>query len=103
MSSMPFTIGLPVVDRLEPVDGSVILRTKTRDEMVDEVNRIQEMLSKNDLIKVCPIGLRPDKPIPTAMYFTEICISKNKAEEWMFPLGLFSGAWPCVVTGRAVT
>jgi hypothetical protein len=103
MSSMPLTIGLPVVDRLGPVDGSVILRTKTRDEMVDEVNRIQEMLSKNDLIKVCPIGLRPDKPIPTAMYFTEICISKNKAEEWMFPLGLFIGAWHCVVTGRVAT
>lgn len=101
MSSMPFDLGLPVVDRLEPIDGSVVLRTRTRYELDVEVDRIRENLSKNDLIKICPIGLRPDKPIPVAMYFAEICISKNEAEKWMHPLGLFSGAWPCVITGKA--
>lgn len=97
---MPFDLGIPVVDRLEPSDGSVVLRTKDRDAMNDEINRIQLLLSKQDLIKVCPIGFRPDRPIPTAAYFTEVCIQKGKADEWMHLLGLFSGAWPRVVTGR---
>lgn len=56
MSSMPFDLGLPVVDRLEPIDGSVVLRTRTRYELDVEVDRIRENLSKNDLIKICPIA-----------------------------------------------
>lgn len=100
MSSTPFNLGIPVVDQLTPTSGSVVLRTKDRTVMNHEINRIQLLLSKQDLIKVCPIGLRPDWPIPTAAYFTEVCIEKGKADEWMYPLGLFSGAWPCVVTGK---
>lgn len=100
MSSMPFNLGIPVVDRLEPSDGSVVLRTRNRTAMNIEIDRIRKLLSKKDLIQICPIGMRPDWPVPTAMYFTEVCIRKNEADDWMHPLGLFSSAWPCVITGQ---
>lgn len=104
MSSMPFSLGLPVVDRLEPTDGSVVLRTVNADEMIDEVRRIQNELSGTDVIKVYPIGMRPDQPIPIAMHFAEIRIRKNcEVKEWISPYGtaIFDqGLWKYIFTGK---
>ena len=72
MSSTPFMCGLPVVDKLEPKNYSCILRGKNSDDIYKEVYRIANLLTTNDRIKVYPIGLRPDKPIPTSAWFAEI-------------------------------
>ena len=104
MSSLPFNLGLSVVDRLEPIDGSVVLRTVNANEMIDEVHRIQNELSSTDVIKVTPIGMRPDQPIPIAMHFAEICIRKNcEVKEWMTPYGISifdQGLWKYIFTGK---
>ena len=69
MSSTPFMCGLPVVDKLEPKNYSCILRGKSNDDIYKEVYRIANLLTTKGRIKVYPIGLRPDKPIPTSAWF----------------------------------
>lgn len=102
MSSTPFCLGLPVVDKLEATDMQCVLRTKNFIETEAEIRRIQSLLTSKDLIRVYIIGYRPDSPVPVAMCFTEIHITIGGAEDWMYPLGSYSGGWTCVVTGRKV-
>lgn len=99
MSSTPFCLGLPVVDRLKATDMECVLRTKTFMEAKAEIRRIQNLLTSKDLIKVYIIGYRPDSPVPVAMCFTEIHITIGGAEDWIHSLGPYSGAWTCVVAG----
>lgn len=100
MSSTPFCLGLPVVDRLEATNMQCVLRTRNLKEADIEIHRIQNLLTSKDLIKAYPIGYRPDSPVPITKYFTEIHITINGADDWMYPLGMYSGAWWTVVTGR---
>ena len=97
--STPFCIGLPVVDTLDVTSRNVVLRCNDADGLIGMIRHLQRLLSKNDMIKVYEIGYRPDKPIPRAKYFAEVHVSIGNAEEWMYPFGLFSGAWTYVVTG----
>lgn len=92
MSSTPFQLGVPVVDSLPNEDGTYILRTRSKDDAISEINRLRKNLTKNDLIKVYYIGYRPDNPIPVSRYFTEVSINIGIAERWMtmLPIGLYS-------------
>ena len=98
MSSGPFCLGVPVVDDLKPIAMNCVLRTKNDAEMQSEIRRIQHLLTTKDLIKIYPIGYRPDQPVPTSAYFTEVHISIGDAEEWMNSLGYLSWWWQ-IATG----
>lgn len=80
MSSMPFQLGIPVVD-VPPVNAeSFILRSKDQEEMKEKLFRMRRLYGKNDIIKVCYMGYRPDRPVPTATYFAEIAIERGKGK-----------------------
>ena len=96
---MLFSSGLPIVDELPVVSSntSVILRAKNRDEAWNKIRELQNKLTTSDLIKVYEIGLRPDKPIPVAMHFSEICIQPGQAKSYVM-CNLVWG-WNNVITG----
>ena len=81
MTSSPFKSGLPVVDRIPQQDCHVILRSHTLQDMQRKVRRLQEGLTVKDMIKVYPIGQRPDKPVPVSAFFTEIEVKINATSE----------------------
>lgn len=99
MSSMPFCLGIPVVDELKSVteETNVILRAKNREEAWHKIRALQNKMSVKDLICVYEIGVRPDSPIPVAMHFSEIAIRPNKAEDHVM-CNLVWG-WVQIVTG----
>ena len=82
MSSTPFCLGLRVVDELPAQTGEYVLRSRDEQDLSSKVQKLQSILTKNDLIKIYHIGYRPDKPIPVSRYFAEICVEIGKAEEW---------------------
>lgn len=98
MSSTPFCLGIPVVDHLLPKDGSVILRTANKEEVQLELNKLQKTLTTKDLIKVHPIGYRPDHPVPISKYFIEVSVQLGEAETWHKLPRLFN-LWSWVSTG----
>lgn len=81
MTISPFKCGLPVVDRIPQQDCHVILRSHTLQDAMRKVRRLQEGLTVKDMIKVYPIGLRPDKPVPVSAFFAEIEIKINATNE----------------------
>ena len=84
MSSAPFRLGIPVVDILPSSDGTYILRSKSRRDTMQEIERLRQSLSTKDRISAQWIGNRPDKPIPVSRYFTEVCVEIGPTEEdWM--------------------
>ena len=74
MSSGPFSLGLPVTDRLPAMSGEWVLRSDSREQMLRKIRRMQEMLTPRDLIMVHDIGYRPDKPVPLRKFFAEVRI-----------------------------
>ncbi len=90
MSSLPFSLGIPVVDDIPPVDGSYVLRTKDRQDVTMKIQELQHKLSVNDLIKIYFIGYRPDSKIPVSRYFTEVHVEVGKSEEYHQLFGLYS-------------
>ena len=99
MSSMPFCLGVPVVDKLMPRDGTVVLRAKNQEHARREIGRLLSILTTKDVVKVHPIGLRPDHPIPVAMYFEEVRVEIGKAEEWQRSIQIGS-LYSWVSTGK---
>ena len=83
MSSAPFSLGLPVVDSIPNVEGTYILRSKSRRDTMREIERLRQNLSTKDLISVYWIGNRPDKPIPVSRFFAEVWVDIGGAEDWM--------------------
>ena len=81
MSSKPFKLGLPIMERLEPKDGHAVLRTRNREEMIRIIMRTRELLTAHDVILVSERGLRPDFPVPAPMYFAEVVIVIDMPEE----------------------
>lgn len=82
MSSIPFCLGIPVVDELPPQSGKYVLRARDEQDLSRKVQKLQSVLTKDDLIKIYYIGYRPDKPFPVSRYFAEICVEIGEAEEW---------------------
>ena len=82
MSSTPFCLGLPVVDDLEPKNGSVVLRSKDEQELLMKLQKVLNELTQNDVVRMHPIGYRPNVPIPTTRYFAEVQISIGKAQSY---------------------
>ena len=80
MSSMPFNLGLPVVDFPPLMSGQYVLRSRDERLSKTKIKRLQEMLTDKDLILVEPIGMRPDKPVPVSMHFVEIKIKMGEAD-----------------------
>lgn len=73
MSSCPFDVGLPIYDDVPAfLEDSFILRAKDRKSMFHLVNKLVQLTPRSKDVLVCHIGLRPDHPIPRAMYFVEI-------------------------------
>jgi len=82
MSSTPFSLGIPIVDEIPPIDGNYVLRTKYDYDLGIEIRKLQDKLSTNDLIKIYRIGHRPDKPIPVSRYFTEVSVRIGGAQDY---------------------
>ncbi len=97
MSSVPFCVGLPIVDELKPDAKNVILRSINREDAWSKIRKLQNQMSRKDLIKVWEIGMRPDKPIPVAMHFCEITIRPGEAEA--YAMRSLVWGWTTVVTG----
>lgn len=87
MSSMPFCLGIPVVDELPPQNGQYVLRSRNEQDLSHKVQKFQSVLTKDDLIKIYCIGYRPDRPIPVSRYFAEIYVGIGEADEWQRSLG----------------
>lgn len=98
MSSLPFRLGIPVVDRLPATSGLYMLRSKNEDAHIEEIQRLQQKLSINDIIKIYRIGLRPDNPVPISQYFAEVYVGIGELKEWRI---LFNGVslYHNVITG----
>ena len=89
---------LPIVDRLPTVSCEVILRSKSRKDMEREISRLQNILSRDDLILVYEIGLRPDKPVPVARHFAEVQIRIRGASDADITESI--SPWWAITTGR---
>ena len=100
MSSIPFSLGIPVVDELPPQSGQYVLRSKDEQDLSRKVQKLQSGLTKDDLIKVYYIGYRPDRPIPVSRYFAEIYVGIGEAEEWQRS---FARAWNFTLYHRVTT
>lgn len=74
MSSLPFKLGLPVLDIIPPEDGYYVLRSTDPEHRARKLARLQRSLSEKDLITFWDLGFRPDHPCPVAMFFTEVHI-----------------------------
>ena len=83
MSSVPFSLGVPVVDSLPNSDGTYILRSKSHKDAIQEIGRLCQNLTTKDRISVYWIGNRPDKPIPVSRYFAEVRVEIGTADDWM--------------------
>lgn len=77
MSSTPFQLGIPVVDKLEPINGNWVLRSKNSTEASNEIKRVCGELYEDDVIMTFPLRYYPDHPVPVCMYFTEVKIEKD--------------------------
>ena len=101
MSSTPFCLGLPVVNDIPAESGSYVLRSRDKNELSHQIQRLQAKLSKDDLIKVYYIGYRPDHPVPVSRFFTEIYVGIGEAEEWQQGFGLWNHTcYHRIATGR---
>jgi hypothetical protein len=83
MSSVPFSLGVPVVDSLPNSDGTYILRSKSHKDAIQEIGRLRQNLTTKDRISAYWIGNRPDKPIPVSRYFVEVRVEIGTADDWM--------------------
>lgn len=88
MSSTPFCLGIPVVDELPTQSGQYVLRSRDKQDLLRKVQKLQSVLTKNDLIKIYHIGYRPDKSFPVSRYFAEIYVGIGEAEEWQQSYGI---------------
>lgn len=75
MSSLPFKLGLPVLDIIPPEDGVYILRSTDPEHRARKLARLQRSLSEKDLITFWDLGFKPDHPCPVSMFFTEVRIT----------------------------
>lgn len=100
MSSKLFSLGLPVVDELPTQSGRYVLRSRDESDLSRKVQNLQNTLSKNDLIRICFIGYRPDRTIPVSRFFAEISVEIGKAEGWHKGFGLWEyNLWHRTATG----
>ena len=100
MSSVPFCLGVPVVDDIHAESGIYVLRTRSYHDLALKVNDLQDRLSKRDLIRFFIIGYRPDKPIPVGRLFTEVMVYIGGAQEWQPTFGYwYVGAYHRIATG----
>lgn len=100
MSSTPFNLGLPVVDSAPPEGGKYVLRAKDESDLSRKIQNLQNILSKNDLIRIYFIGYRPDRPIPVSRFFAEISVEIGKADVWHKGFGLWDyNLWHRIATG----
>ena len=83
MSSAPFRLGIPVVDSLPNSYGTYVLRSKSRRDAMQEIERLRQSLTTKDRISAYWIGNRPDEPIPVSRYFTEVRVEIGTSEDWM--------------------
>ena len=74
MSSTPFCLGVPVVDRLPLTEGCYVLRADTSEQLFKRVRRYQQMITPEDEILVREIGYRPDHPVPLRKFFAEVIV-----------------------------
>ena len=84
MSSLPFKMGLPIVDR--PIYGypdDFILRSRSK---ADAERRIKEMRTRERPARILiqDLGMRPDHPVPVAAHFCRVTIQNRKKK----PAGL---------------
>ena len=100
MSSVPFCLGVPVVDDIPAESGTYVLRTRSYHDLALKVNDLQDRLSKRDLIKLYIIGYRPDKPIPVGRLFTEVVVDIGLAQKRQSIYGLWCvSAYHRIATG----
>ena len=100
MSSVPFCLGVLVVDDIPAESGTYVLRTRSYHDLAVKVNDLQNRLSKCDLIKLYIIGYRPDKPIPVGRFFTEVEVDLGGAQKWQSIFGRwYAGAYHRIATG----
>ena len=87
MSSEPFRLGLDIMGRIPAAGCHIVLRTRTRDEMIRAIMRAREQLMVKDLILVREMGFRPDHPISTPAWFAEVVVKVSAGAEekvvWM--------------------
>ena len=81
MSSMPFKLGLPVVDKLPLISGHYVLRAKDRQHMYKIIRATQAALDDTATILVYEIEYRPDHPVPVRTWFAEVKIVMDPVEE----------------------
>ena len=100
MSSCPFRLGLPVVDKPEYTDMKewFVLRAIDDADMRRKLKEFQKDIPKSVDALVYIIGYRPDKPVPVTRYFAEIEFRKH--EEWVYPSLL---AWTGIFQGMKET
>jgi hypothetical protein len=84
MSSSVFCLGIPVIDKLRGgYPDHFVLKAKNKEEAEKKIGRIIDDMPGTDHVKVHHIGMRPDKPVPVAMWFCEIEIERhNPADVW---------------------
>ena len=100
MSSKPFCLCLPVVNELPTQSGDYILRSKDEQDLSRKVQKLQNELTKGDLIMIYYIGYRPDKSFPVARFFAEIYVGLGEAMEWHLS---FSKPWNYTLYHRIAT
>ena len=87
MSSEPFRLGLEIMGRIPATGCHIVLRTRTREEMIRAIMRTREQLRVGDLILVREMGFRPDHPISTPAWFAEVVVKIGAGAEekaaWM--------------------
>ena len=81
MSSEPFRLGLDIMSRIPATGCHIVLRTRSRDEMIRAIMRTRELLRVGDLILVREMGFRPDHPISTPAWFAEVVVKIGAGAE----------------------
>ena len=98
MSSSVFCLGIPVIDKLRGgYPDHFVLKARSKEDAENKIGRIIDDMPGTDHVKVYHIGMRPDKPIPVAMYFCEIKIERNR------PINAWNkDLYHSITTGRKV-
>ncbi len=97
MSSMPFQLGLKVVDDFKydsPFDEAIsfIMRGKDEKDVIAKLIKILDDVPDDMEMLIYHIGMRPDKPIPISRYFVEVKIEhKDRHEFSLFWHSVWSG------------
>lgn len=95
--STPFSLGLPVLDT--PAGTKFVLRGRNEDDCCEKINAFRKTVPTTDLIKICDLGLRPDKPVPVSAYFMEVQVCENESYHDHY-MQLFHNFWNFVLQGQ---